>query len=408
MLMKLIMLMKPDNECTVKILKPGRVRGCPGTNADGSCRRFDIYMKCATAYIQYTGLPRGLPGEGQTDQGRGVPARTGRAKKSFRERIQRSTIMIKKMINKILFLSLIAACFIMMMPPVAAQTVNGQTVIYQTSFDSDPQWVTNNPSNDYWDPSEAMYHFSLEPSTGNYAYIPVSYDRGSFTLEYDVTITRIDEGTTFRLGFSGSEMDRTKGPNVLTEFTNAKYGQIMWLRLITPSAKLVQANSQHAATELEPGAYEGPTAKYELNKTYHVVVTYEDDSELLSIKVTEKASGAAIWSYFVASGENLHGMNRIYIGTGGDYGVMGTYAQGFIDNVRLTAPAAVTATPTVTMPVQTAPSLLTTRPTALPTISVPTPYPSTPKQSPSPVFLVFGALGIALAVTCMSGMRKKP
>ena len=122
----------------------------------------------------------------------------------------RSTIMAKK----ILFLSLIAACIFLTIQPVAAQTVNGQTVIYQTSFDSDPHWTTNNPSNDYWDPSAAQYHFSLEPSTGNYAYTVVNYDRGSFTLEYDVTINRIDDGATFRLGFSGSETDRTKGPNV--------------------------------------------------------------------------------------------------------------------------------------------------------------------------------------------------
>ena len=134
------------------------------------------------------------------------------------------------------------------MQPVAAQTVNGQTVLYQTSFDSDPHWTTNNPSNDYWDPSAAAYHFSLEPATGNYAYTVVNYDRGSFTLDYDVTINRSMKEQPSGFGFSGAETDRTKGPNVLTEFTNAKYGQIMWLRLVTGSAKLMQANSQHAAT----------------------------------------------------------------------------------------------------------------------------------------------------------------
>ena len=156
-------------------------------------------------------------------------------------------------VKKILFVSLVAVFIVLFAQPVAAQTIDGLTVMYQTSFDSDPHWTTNNPSNDYWDPATSQYHFSLEPSTGNYGYILVPYERGSFNLDYDVTINRIDEGTTFRLGFSGSEMDRTKGPVVLTEFTNAKYGQIMWIRLVTPGNKLVQASSQHAATELQTG-----------------------------------------------------------------------------------------------------------------------------------------------------------
>ena len=35
-------------------------------------------------------------------------------------------------------------------------------------------------------------------------------------------------------GLSGTEMDPSKGPSVLSVFTNAKYGQIMWLHLVTP------------------------------------------------------------------------------------------------------------------------------------------------------------------------------
>ena len=86
-------------------------------------------------------------------------------------------------------ISLIIAVFLLgVIPPLQAlsddNTVN---VIYQTSFTSDPNWLTNNPSTNYWDPNKGMYHFSIEPSTGGYAYTPVDYERGSFTLEYDVT-----------------------------------------------------------------------------------------------------------------------------------------------------------------------------------------------------------------------------
>ncbi|HXX55136.1 MAG TPA: hypothetical protein VEI81_03490 [Methanoregula sp.] len=307
--------------------------------------------------------------------------------------------------GRIILITLLACAGILLcIAPVLAQTVNGQTVIYQTSFDSDPHWTTNNPSNDYWDPTLAMYHFSLEPSTGNYAYIPVDYDRGSFTLEYDVIINRIDPGTTFRLGFSGAEMDRTKGPDVLTEFTNAKYGQIMWIRLVTPGNQLVQANSEHAATELEPGAYDGPTAKYEVNRTYHVTVTYSDDQKLLGMKVEDKTTGNELWGYYVNSGEYLHGMNRIFIGTVGDYGVMNTYAQGYIDNVRLSVPPAATPTVTTTLPVQTPPTYAITS-TTMATQVPPTTLPA-PTKSPVPAPLAIGALGIAVLFFGLSAHRK--
>ncbi|MFY9749660.1 MAG: hypothetical protein WAJ89_03435, partial [Methanoregula sp.] len=41
-------------------------------------------------------------------------------------------------------------------------------VLYQSNFVTDPHWTTNNPSSDYWDPTEEMYHFAIQPSTGNY------------------------------------------------------------------------------------------------------------------------------------------------------------------------------------------------------------------------------------------------
>ena len=132
---------------------------------------------------------------------------------------------------------------------------------------------------------------------------------------------------------------QAKGPIVLTQFTNAKFGQIMWLHLVTPGNKMVEVNSQKGDTlSSGPNAYDGPTVKYELNKTYHVTVNYEAENKLLSMKVNEKTSGKDIWSYYVNTGEELHGMNRIYLGSKGDYGMMGRYAQGYIDNVRLTVP----------------------------------------------------------------------
>jgi len=292
---------------------------------------------------------------------------------------------------------IIAVCLLALLPAVHAEDEQSPTVIYQTTFSTDPKWITNNPSTDYWDSSLGMYHFSIEPSTGSYAYMPVSYDEGPFKLEYDVILNRVDDSATFRFGFSGAEMDPTKGPIVVNQFTNAKFGQIMWLHLVTPGNKMVEVNSQHGDTRSSgPTAYDGPTVKYEINKTYHITTIYDAPNRLLSMKVNEKTSGKEIWSYYVNTGEDLRGMNRLYLGSKGDYGMMGRYAQGFIDNVRLTVPVA-EATPTQTIP--PVDTVITTRPTPIPqgtkpVSSAPTAYP-TATQSPSAPILPVAALVIA-------------
>jgi hypothetical protein len=295
------------------------------------------------------------------------------------------------------FMCLIMALGLMVfIPPMqAASDDNSVDVIYQTSFSTDPHWITNNPSTNYWDPNLGMYHFSIEPSTGGYAYTDSNYDKGSFTFEYDINITELDNGATFRFGLTGNEMDPSKGPNVLSMFTNDKYGRIMWLHLVTPGNKLMEINSQSGDTLTSgPSAYSGPTVKYELNKPYHVTVNYDDDHKILSIKVNEKLTGKEIWGYFINTGESLSGMTRLFVGSKGDYGAMNVYALGYIDNVRLSIPVA--ATPSPTRQLTSLTTVTTKNPTPKQTSSIPTPYPTTQK-SPEPGIL-------AISAVCMIGI----
>jgi len=249
-----------------------------------------------------------------------------------------------------------------------------------------------------------MYHFSLEPSTGGYAYTVIDYDRGSFSLDYDMILNRIDDGATFRFGMAGSEMDPSKAPNVLTMFTNnqAKYGQIMVLHLVTPGSKLIEVSSQ---TSSDPRAYNGPTAKYEINTTYHVAVNYDDNHKTLSMNVNEKKTGKEIWSYYINTAENLNGMKRLYLGSKGDYSRMGIYAQGYIDNIQLTAPAVVTPTTSVVTPAVSVTTIPTTKPTLQQTTVVLTPYPTDTPESPSAGILAIAAL--VITGVCGILIRKK-
>ena len=296
--------------------------------------------------------------------------------------------------KNVMFL-IIVVCLLALIPSLQALSDDKPVnVIYQTSFSSDPHWITNNPSTNYWNPNLEVYNFSVEPSTGGYAYIPVDYERGSFTLDYDLFLTQVDEGATFRFGLSGTEMDPSKAPNVLTVFDNGKYGRIMWLHVVTPGSKLLEVNSQYAATDMGPTAYNGPTVKYELNKNYHVTVKYEDDRKIVTMYVTEKLTGKNIWSYYINTNENLNGMNRLYVGSKGDYGMMNIYALGYIDNVRFTIPAAVTPTPTEITPGTAVATYPTKIPTTKQIITVPTPYPTNTQKSPSAGILTIGAIGI--------------
>jgi hypothetical protein len=308
-------------------------------------------------------------------------------------------------IKKYLMYLIIAACLLVLIPPIqAVSDENSARVIYQTSFTSDPRWDTNNPSTNYWDPNTGMYHFSLEPSTGGYAYTVIDYDRGSFSLDYDMILNRIDDGATFRFGMAGSEMDPSKAPNVLTMFTNneAKYGQIMVLHLVTPGSKLMEVSSQ---TSSDPRAYNGPTAKYEINTTYHVAVNYDDNHKTLSMNVNEKKTGKEIWSYYINTAENLNGMKRLYLGSKGDYSRMGIYAQGYIDNIQLTAPAVVTPTTSVVTPSVSVTTIPTTKPTLQQTTVVLTPYPTDTPESPSAGILAIAAL--VITGVCGILIRKK-
>lgn len=303
----------------------------------------------------------------------------------------------------------VVACLVFTILPVQADSDGSmsQKVIYQTPFSSDPHWETNSPSSDYWDPSTGRYHFAIEPSTGNYAWKAIDPMEGSFTFEYDVILDRVDDGATFRFGLTGTEMDFNKGPNVMTMFSNGKHDRIMSLHLVTVASKQMEVNSQ-TEDYLTSGniAYKGPTVRYELNKTYHVILEYDDASTTATMRVSDKASGKEIWSYYLKTVESFRGVNRIYFGSRGDYGGMYTYARGYIDNVRLTVPGpAETPVPTFGS-VETATTVITTKKTpALPT-PLPTASPTDTPESPAGILPVVLALGIIGTCFALRDMKK--
>jgi hypothetical protein len=292
----------------------------------------------------------------------------------------------------------VAISLVAVIQPIQATLLSEQNVIYQTGFSTNPNWQTNNPSRNYWDPARGQYHYTIEASTGGYAYVPVDYDQGPFTLEYDFMPTTTDETATFRFGVGSKEMDRSTGTIVLSEFSNGKQGKLMYLRVITPSNKLVSVSSGQREEMTPP--YGGPTVRFEDNRTYHVVLKYEDEQKTVSMRVSEKTTGREIWSYYLNIGTSLLGMNRIFLGSIGDYGMMGRTAEGYIYNVRLSSDIPLTPVITEATNVPTkAPVSFTTRPTTRTTTGIPAPT-QTP-ASPSSALIPCAALGITgIAFLC--------
>ena len=258
-----------------------------------------------------------------------------------------------------------------------------KVILYATNFSTNPSWQTNNPTRYYWDPQKGMYHYLLQPGTGGYSFVPVNYGEESFTYEYDFYPIRTDPEMSFQFGIGSSEMDVTRGTNVLSRFTNKKNGKLMWLQVITQNNNLAAVSSYH-------DSYGGPTTKFEDNETYHIVVRYNKELMNADIKISYKNNQTVVWGYYVNFGQELHTLNRLMITSVGEYGNTESVAEGYIDNVELSITRDVIPTPT------TAPPVITTPVTTATTVPVTTtPTPTKAEALPVTFILAVGIGGIA-------------
>jgi hypothetical protein len=265
-----------------------------------------------------------------------------------------------------------------------------KVIIYQSDFSSNPFWQTNNPTRYYWDAQKQKYHYFVQGGTGGYSYIPVKYDNGPFTLEYDWYPVETDTDTAFRFGLGSPEMDVTRGTNILSVFPNKKYGKLMGLQVITQSNNKVEVNSAH-------DSYGGPTVNFADTQSYHVVVRFNDALRNCDIKVSYKDNQTTVWGYYVNLGQDLYFMNRLYISSVGEYGSLDNAAEGYIGNLTFYTYKDITPTPATPIPTVTTPVI---PPTTAPATTAPTP-------TTAPVALGTLVISITAAVFLCAGMRKK-
>lgn len=280
---------------------------------------------------------------------------------------------------------------------VCAETVTEKEVIYKTDFSTNPGWVTNSPSHYHWDPDTQMYYFDTEGGTNGNSYIPIRFGGESFTLEFDVVIKDTRKNGAFRFGVTSSEMDITRGTNVLSVFEDGKYGKLMFLRVIDQNNHLNEVSSLYSSY---CGSQTDCTSKFfELERPYHVVLNYNKDLQNANIRISDRETGEVIWGYYVTIGKDLHFLNRLTITTKGDY-TMENNVEGYLDNVEMYTyrEVEVTQAPT-TIPATSAP------PTPVTTAPITTAPETTPTESPvSPVAVVGSVL---FAVVVFSAWRRR-
>lgn len=308
---------------------------------------------------------------------------------------------MKYMQTALMVLFLAAGIFLFVQPVMAETQVQDKTV-YQTSFTTDPQWTTNSPRSFYWVPEKGVYHYAIEASSGAYAYKEVDISSGPFTLEFDVTPQNTEDNSAFRFGLTGADMLRTKGTVALSEFTNSK-GRLMWIRAVTPSNKLYEVSSYSFSYAEKSG---GKTVNFADNTTYHVVLSYENERDTVTMRVTDKKTGSEIWGYFLNVNEPMKNMDRIALGPLGDFSAPGIVAEGYIDNVRLSTQVTVESTPATTA-TTAPPSQATTRITTKPTTKTTPPEQTTEQESPLSSATVFLSLGIIGAAAILGKTAKK-
>ena len=283
-------------------------------------------------------------------------------------------------IPTIFFFLLIGTSLLLVVPAIAADE---KFVLYQTDFSSDPGWTTNSPSNYYWDVNQEMYHLETEGGTNGYSFIPVDYTEGPFVLEYDLIISSLEKDGAIRFGMTSSDMDISKGVNVLSIFEEIQGNQIMAIAVIDQNNHLHEKTSQHQSYCGDlPNCY---TKEFTVNTTYHILIRYNDELTQADVKVTDKSTGELVWGYFVPIGRELFSLDRIAITTKGDYQI-GNNAEGYIDNVIL-----------VTYPPIVPTTVVTTVPTTLPATVPPTTVP-TPTESPLSLTCILSALGTAFGL----------
>jgi hypothetical protein len=210
-------------------------------------------------------------------------------------------------------------------------------VVYQTDFSTNPNWITNNATNNYWNSTGQNYHTKTFSNGGQYAYVSVPFVQGnSYKLEFDLSVANVDyHGGCVRLGLGDSDMAISAPATFFVGYWNSGSGGANRGNVLGEFYSNSQGDSYHPGMD--------PITFFSTNTWYHNVLTYDYSNATLSLTVTNKSSGSLLGTQFKTGVGTFLGINRLYISSISNDGDTGLAGEGYIDNLVLsTVPEPVT------------------------------------------------------------------
>ena len=211
--------------------------------------------------------------------------------------------------------------------------------IYNTSFSTDPGWITDQPGNYMWDADTQSYSARVENhwpgySPSRYFYHQINDTTGGFTLQWDTKLTRVDWSAAVLFGLMDSHLygggGAGNGNEVYVVYANPDQGNTIAI-YIGGSAGGAEAGSSGGV--------------FALNQWYSNTITYDPALNEVAFVAKNRDTNAIVWSanLSVPGGGFSTDLDRIGgsnsgMAVGGIYnGVSETaIATGYIDNVALT------------------------------------------------------------------------
>ena len=220
------------------------------------------------------------------------------------------------------------ACLLILFA-ASAGPVFGDTTIYQTDFSSDPGWITDRPSDYYWDSTNEAYNLTVRNETpagqpANYFYKLLPHSVPSFTLTWDQEVTQQQWPCNVQFGLSDSG---------LGHLDSGQFFKSLWGG--SGPGNNIMGCYAHGASGVSYD--EGPKNAWVLNQWYTCMITYDAGTQTASYSVKEQGASTYICDFTLdVPGGITHDL--VYLGTSNDFG--GYYGssvdQGLIDNVSLT------------------------------------------------------------------------
>ncbi|MCX5633860.1 MAG: PEP-CTERM sorting domain-containing protein [Phycisphaerae bacterium] len=194
------------------------------------------------------------------------------------------------------------------------------TVPYSTDFSTDPGWVTDQPSNYYWNSTAGSYYIhntNTYPDyyPNRYAGKTMSQPVDSFELRWDVNVTRCDWSSGLYFGVWDSSLQETSQGG---EFIFAVIGRADGGHCISFD---VAANGIGA----EAGTYPG----WSLNEWYTFKISYDSDTKIAALEVLDRDTAQSIWSSTLAVPGGGFTKNLQFLGS--NLGMVGSHGYSGID-----------------------------------------------------------------------------